>query len=160
MIIKHAFIAGLAVAVVSCSKPLPVETDAMAPTITRGNLVSIKASNAKPQRFEIVAINQPHASGRTSIMRVVGLPGETVQLGPDGVMINGMHLQNLPAQLNYRTPLRKVYVYGVHAPYKLGSGEYFVLGDNIDDAVDSRIYGPIKDSSIRGFVEVQNDKVK
>ena len=78
----------------------------------------------------------------TSIRRIIGLPGETVELYPDGtVTVNGQaiaepYLEDTAKKATYREN-------GITG-LTLGQNEYFVLGDDRSAALDSRDYGPVR----------------
>lgn len=71
------------------------------------------------------------------IKRIVGIPGDTVEVTKTEVVINGIKLVSE----------QPVYLYKENV-YKLGEDEYFVLGDNYQYSYDSRYYGPINKSQI------------
>ncbi len=106
----------------------------MVPTLEDGNqLITDKITYRfrDPQRFEIVVF--PHGENNEYyIKRVIGLPGETVRIDPDGVIyINGSVLEE-----NYgygRTQQQEL-----TEEITLGEDEYFVLGDNREVSLDSR----------------------
>ena len=86
-----------------------------------------------PERFEIVVFPFKHAERTYYIKRVIGLPGETVQIDSDGIIyIDGEVLEENYGKEVIANP-------GLAAePIHLGSNEYFVLGDNRNDSADSR----------------------
>lgn len=91
--------------------------------------VSYKFSD--PKRFDVVVF--PVADGSYYIKRVIGLPGEKVQILPDGtILINDKALDEHYGKETIWDP-------GIAAqPFYLGEDEYFVLGDNRNDSHDSR----------------------
>ena len=100
-----------------------------------------------PKRFDVIVF-YPH--GRDSddyyIKRIIGLPGETVQIIGDDIYINGKVIEE-----NYgKDPITES---GIAAePLKLGDDEFFVLGDNREISEDSRYeeVGPVKRENIEG----------
>lgn len=80
------------------------------------------------------------------IKRVIGLPGETVQIRGANIYIDGEKLVE-----NYgKEPIEDVGIAG--SPVKLKDDEYFVLGDNRGNSTDSREIGPVKQETISGKV--------
>lgn len=86
----------------------------------------------EPKRFEIVIFKLKNDPDTHYIKRVIGLPGETVQIADSKIYINGEELQE-----DYG---RGVYFLAGSAaqPVVLGEDEYFVLGDNRNNSIDSR----------------------
>jgi signal peptidase I len=93
-------------------------------------------------RGEIVVLSAP-GDNETVVKRVIGLPGETVEVYNGVVYIDG-------------APLHESYI-EVHARFngrwEIREHEYFVLGDNRNNSRDSSEYGPVDISRITGVVK-------
>ncbi len=92
------------------------------------------------------------------VKRVIGLPGETISLSGGRVVINGRVLPEpwLPASEQHTTyPGPSSAPYALHQPYRIPSGDVYVMGDNRMLSCDSRYWGPIKKSTIVGKVDVR-----
>lgn len=86
-----------------------------------------------PERFDIIVFPYQYKEDTYYIKRIIGLPGETVQIDDNGtIYINGKELKESYGREVIKNP-------GTAAePIKLGEGEYFVLGDNRNASSDSR----------------------
>jgi signal peptidase I len=84
----------------------------------------------KPKRREVVVFLEPTERKKDFIKRVIGLPGDTVEIDRGVVYVNGAAL-NEP----YLSPRKDLGSYG---PYVVPAGNLFVLGDNRTDSDDSR----------------------
>lgn len=99
-----------------------------------------------PVRFDVVVFQREDR--KMNVKRVIGLPGETVQIKNDEIYIDGEKLKQ-PAGLG------RVSLAGLaEKPVKLGEDEYFLLGDNRDSSEDSRFsnIGNVSGSQIQGRV--------
>jgi signal peptidase I len=95
-----------------------------------------------PQRFDVVVIRVPSQGDDLLIKRVIGLPGETVEVRDGAVYINGEPLEEpLPAQTTTPGRSAKVTVPPLHV---------FVMGDNRSHSNDSRSFGPVPIENIVG----------
>ena len=124
----------------------------MEPMLSNGdNLIVDKISYRfrDPQRYDIIVFPFKYQENTFYIKRIIGLPGETVQIDEQGtIYING---EVLPE--NYGREIIRAETVGIAAnPIVLGEDEYFVMGDNRNSSMDSRteIVGNIKREDIIG----------
>jgi signal peptidase I len=92
------------------------------------------------------------------VKRVIGLPGETISLSGGRVYINGHVLPEpwLPAATQTETfPGPSGQPYSLHQPYRIPGGDIYVMGDNRSFSCDSRYWGPIRQSTIVGKVDLR-----
>ena len=129
-----------------------VEGASMENTLHNGdNLIVDKLSYRfhDPERFDIIVFPFQFQDNTYYIKRIIGLPGETVQIMDDGsIYINGEKLEE-----NYGMEVIKPETIGRAAePMELGADEYFVMGDNRNNSSDSRtdMVGNIKRENIIG----------
>ena len=87
----------------------------------------------EPERFDIIVFPFEYEDNTFYIKRIIGLPGETVQIDWDGnIFINGEILEEGYGKEVIQEPGR------AYEPITLGEDEYFVLGDNRNNSSDSR----------------------
>ena len=129
-----------------------VDGSSMEPMLSNGdNLIVDKISYRfrDPQRYDIIVFPFKYQENTFYIKRIIGLPGETVQIDEQGtIYING---EVLPE--NYGREIIRAETVGIAAnPIILGEDEYFVMGDNRNSSMDSRteIVGNIKREVIIG----------
>ncbi|HBP39103.1 MAG TPA: signal peptidase I [Clostridiales bacterium] len=90
-----------------------------------------------------------HDEGPNIVKRVVGLPGDTIEIRADGVWRNDEKLD----ESDYLTEGTTTRIRNLaYAKVTLGADEYYVLGDNRDVSLDSRSFGPVPIKSIIGTV--------
>ena len=112
-----------------------VSGDSMETSLQSGdNLIVDKISYRfhDPERYEIIVFPYKYTDNTYYIKRIIGLPGETIQIKSGYIYINGELLEE-----NYG--LERMDSAGIAAePITLGADEYFVLGDNRNNSSDSR----------------------
>jgi signal peptidase I len=94
-----------------------------------------------PERGDIIVFEYPKAPDRDFIKRVIGLPGEEIEIRNGKVYVNG-----IPLEEDYisREP---AYTYAKHT---VGPDEVFVLGDNRNSSSDSHTWGMLPVKNIIG----------
>jgi signal peptidase I len=115
----------------------------------------ISYKRRQPLRGEVVVFHAPPQAGCPKgtgcdfIKRVIGLPGDRVEVRDNGLFVNGQKLKEdyLPANI-----ITDAGVYSRNKLVSLGQDEYFVVGDNRPHSSDSRMWGPIKYDEIVGRV--------
>jgi signal peptidase I len=126
-----------------------VEGYSMEPNLYENQrLIVVKAAYwfGEPQRGEVIIFRKPiTVSGeleRTLVKRVIGLPGEQIEIHDGVVYING-------------SPLEEPYIEGTTSPLsktEVPAGFYFVMGDNRQSSSDSRSWGLLPEGNIIGRV--------
>lgn len=120
--------------------PVVVNGPSMMNTLHNGDVMILDKIGMKLggiKRFDIVVIQ----TGKTKIIkRVIGLSGETISYKNNKLYINGKEVSdNHSSEITYD-----------FEEVKIPDGEYYVLGDNRTDSVDSRILGTIPKNEILG----------
>ena len=105
------------------------------------------------RRGDIIVFRFPQDETRDFIKRVVGLPGETLEIRGRQVFINGKPLHE-PYAIYSEPPLL-----GSPVPYHLGPmvippGHLFMMGDNRDNSLDSRAWGLLEESKVVGEASI------
>jgi signal peptidase I len=97
-------------------------------------------------RYDIVVMSKPDDPRKSIIKRVIGLPGEVIEIRDGDVYINGSKLPEpyLPREkdIMFRSLQMK--------PLLIHEGHYFVMGDNRTISQDSRVFGPVSAKAIFG----------
>ena len=96
-----------------------------------------------PTRGEVIVFNYPLDPRKDFVKRVVGLPGETVEVRDGVVLVDG---ETLPEPYLQRKDSSDA------PPLTLGEKEYYVIGDNRRNSNDSRSWGAVSEDNIVGRV--------
>ena len=137
-------------------QPVAVEGTSMLPELHNGErllvnkLIYYKSDALKEygfpalERGDVVVFWFPNNPDQSFVKRVIGLPGETVEVREGRVLINGKELQEdyLDPRLNLSHMSRPPVVVKEHY--------YFVMGDNRDNSYDSRSWGLVPEKYIYG----------
>jgi len=123
-----------------------------APTVSSVERAILPHSTIR--RGDIIVFKYPEDPDRDFIKRVIGLPGETLELRRKKVYINGKpidepYVQFLSPPSNDPTPHRDD-VREEYGPVTVPAKTYFMMGDNRDNSQDSRYWGFLDQSYIKG----------
>lgn len=130
-----------------------IPTRTMKPTLMEGDLILVDKAiykKSEPKRGDVIVFIYPEDTKKKFVMRLVGLPGETVEIKNGEVLINGIILSE-PSFTN-----KYYYNRGNYAkegqPIKIPADSYFVLGDNSSLSKDSRYWGFVPKKYLIGKV--------
>ncbi|HUU70676.1 MAG TPA: signal peptidase I [Planctomycetota bacterium] len=125
-------------------EPFYIPSSSMEPTLKRLDRIlvnKLKYRIERPQRWDVLVFKDPQDHRRNFIKRIVGLPGETLSIQDGEIYVNGVR-QEKP------DPLKSIFYtdigrWGTLEPVHIPDGCYFVLGDNSERSLDSRLWkGP------------------
>jgi signal peptidase I len=166
-----------------------VPSGSMNPTIIEGDRVYVNklaydlkvpfttwhiAQWSNPQRGDIVVFFSPH-DGKRLVKRVIGLPGDTIELRNEQLLINGKAMnytglessisgqlpdseqqqsrfatEQLPAHPHAVMAIPSVPAKRTYGPVTVPADHYFMMGDNRDNSFDSRYFGMVERQRIVG----------
>ncbi len=106
------------------------------PGVTWGNL----------QRGDVVVFWYPNDPDKSYVKRVIGLPGETIEIRNGIVYVDGEQMKEEYLATDFHQRMDN------HAPKKVDEHHYYVMGDNRDNSSDSRIWGVVPEKYIYGKV--------
>ena len=100
-----------------------------------------------PKRFDVVICRYPGRGDTNFVKRVVGLPGDKIQLIDGYLYVNDEKYDEPYINDDYRTGRLNTF-----GPYTVPEGKFFVMGDHRNNSNDSRSVGPIERNMIVGHV--------
>jgi signal peptidase I len=133
-------------------QPFIVNGASMEPTFYNGDYLLVDEVSyhfEQASRGDVIVFKSPQDPSIYFIKRVIGLPGETVEVDNSVVRINGKVLGE-----EY-VPQGILGDWTGHVTFKLTDQQYFVLGDNRLNSFDSRYWGPLNKSAIIGLVRLR-----
>jgi len=101
------------------------------------------------RRGDIIVFKFPQDETRDFIKRVIGLPGETIEIRGRQVLINGIALKE-PYAVFSDGPFAQAMEREHLGPFVIPPGKLFMMGDNRDHSMDSRVWGLLDMGKIRG----------
>lgn len=136
-------------------QPFVVDGESMMPNyINEEYLLAEKVSylTKEPKRGDVIVFRYPGNPNVNYIKRVIGLPGETVQVADNQVKISNSANPSgiILAESYLPSSVKTLTNDGGSISETLAMDEYFVMGDNRQHSSDSREWGPLKKSNILG----------
>lgn len=151
--VKIAVLAGITIGLIRyyLFKPFYVKGASMEPNFYEREYLIIDELSYRfrePQRGEVVVFRYPENPKEYFLKRIIGLPGETIKISgglvtiynaehPEGAAIDEMYLPTDMVTEGDRT-------------IKIGTSQYFLMGDNRSNSYDSRRFGPVDRGLIVG----------
>lgn len=137
-----------AVVIIFVYQPVKVEGTSMMPTLTDQERIFVnkffyRFGLGEIQRSDLVVFFYPNDPEKSYIKRVIGLPGDVVEITRGTVQVNGRTLREDYVPPEYRD-------YSSMPPRKVPADHYFVLGDRRISSNDSRNWGTVPRHSIYG----------
>jgi signal peptidase I len=131
-------------------KAYKIPSDAMKPTLHIGD--HIYATLASPPRYtpergDVAIFAFPIDPSKDYIKRIIGLPGEKIELRNKKIFIDNLGIQD---PWGFYTASNNVDKDDHLGPLKIPPGKYFTMGDNRDHSIDSRHWGFVDSSQIKG----------
>lgn len=130
-------------------QPFYVEGASMEPNFYQNEYLIIDEISYRfndKQRGEVIIFKNPQNTSAYFIKRIIGLPGETVKIEDGHVFVDDELLEESYIE---------TFSSDTHEPVTLGPDEYFVMGDNRNNSLDSRQLGPIYKDYIIGRVWIR-----
>lgn len=128
-------------------EPFRIPSGSMKPTLLYGDYIIVDTwvyGNEQPQRGDVIIFRKPDEPDVLYIKRIIGLPGDSVKIVAESVYINDELLNEEYAIHN--SNVRRT----DDGVFEVGEDEYFVLGDNRDMSLDSRMFGMVNREQIYG----------
>jgi signal peptidase I len=107
-----------------------------------------------PRRGDIIVFRYPQDEKRDFIKRIIGIPGDEIQIRGHDVYVNGQRLEEAYAKHTAPAPAHSgpgscAYAYGCERTI-VPTDSYFVMGDNRENSQDSRYWGFVRQEKIKG----------
>lgn len=131
------------------AQPFIVSGASMDPTFKTGQYLIVDELTYKfeaPKRGQVIIFHYPKDTTQFFIKRIIGLPGETVEIHDGSVYITEVDGKKIKLDEQYVKNIGN----GSNMTKKLGSDEYFVMGDNRPESSDSRSWGTLPANDIVG----------
>ncbi len=132
-------------------KAYKIPTPSMVPTLNVGDRLLVNRfiyRFKEPQRGDIIVFEWPEDRKKDFIKRLIGLPGETIEIANGIIYVNGKAVEVETIRKNDYTNTGKLG--GIGQEIKVPDDSYYVLGDNSANSSDSRVWGFIKIKKVKG----------
>ena len=137
-------------------EPFSIPSASMRDTLKEGDRILVNKYLYRfrpPQRGDVIVFKSPPEAGQGEadfVKRLIGMPGDTVDLQNGRVLINGKELNEPYAPEPSYDVSDQIDPQMPHPPYQIPSGHYLMLGDNRTRSQDSRFWGYLNEDRIKG----------
>jgi signal peptidase I len=141
--------------IINLQKAYKIPTGSMESTLLRGDhIITVKYfADQKLNRGDIIIFPLPTDREKDFVKRIVGLPGEKLEIRQQQVYINDNVLSE-PYTMHTEPPTPKPSPRDDLSPTMIPDGYVFVLGDNRENSFDSRMFGPLAIKDIEREVKI------
>lgn len=132
-----------------------IPSGSMIPTLLIGDHILVNKfiyRFNKPERGEIIVFKYPQDPSRDFIKRLIGLPGDVIEIRDKHLYINGNSMEESSYTI-FENDEKSMYIprnRDNFGPVTIPEGYYFVLGDNRDCSLDSRFWGFLDEDLLKG----------
>ena len=123
-----------------------IPSASMSPTLEPGDHILVTPYGgllaSEPRAGDVVVFRRPSAGGTFFVKRIIAAPGDLLEIRDPGVFVDGRAV--------YEPYALRDSGHGHPLSRRLQAGEYFVMGDNRPNSVDSRSWGPLRREQIVG----------
>lgn len=123
-----------------------IENHSMEPNFYEGQFVLVNKLAywlGEPTRGDVVVFHNPRNTNEDYIKRIIGIPGDTVEVRDQTVFVNG---HPLPEDFPHNAMPPGEFI----GPIVVGDNQLFVMGDNRPNSSDSRVFGPVDQDLVVG----------
>jgi signal peptidase I len=130
-----------------------IPSGAMEPTLLIGDHIMVDKRTRTPHRGDVIVFVFPPDPAKDFVKRVIGIPGDTVQIKAGRLYLDGQAVPDshahfeIPPQDRIVSSERDYF-----GPLKIPPAKYFMMGDNRDRSYDSRFWGLVDEDQVEGRV--------
>ncbi len=128
-----------------------IESHSMEPNFYEGQFILVNKFAYKfgsPERGDVIVFHNPENTSEDYIKRVIGLPGDTLEIRNQKIYINGKVLEEPYPQNRIRPSTQ-------YGPAVIEPNHLFVMGDNRPNSSDSRYFGQLSENLIVGHAWIR-----
>ncbi len=158
---KDSFLDSLIVAVVIAMiikgillQTYTIPSESMVGTLLKGDFILLNRlayTFSEPSRGDVVVFEYPLDPSKDFIKRVIGTPGDRIMMKDKVIYVNGVAQEEKYKKTNGMMPMpESVTIKDNFSEFTVPEGKYFMMGDNRDNSYDSRFWGFVDASRVKG----------
>ncbi|MGE4318676.1 MAG: signal peptidase I [Deferribacterales bacterium] len=158
---KDSFLDSLIVAVVIAMiikgillQTYTIPSESMVGTLLKGDFILLNRlayTFSEPKRGDVVVFEYPLDPSKDFIKRVIGAPGDRIMMKDKVVYVNGVEQEEIYKKTNGMMSMpESMTIKDNFSEFTVPAGKYFMMGDNRDNSYDSRFWGFVDESKVKG----------